>query len=64
MPLSLSSTSPTNRWPLNTVRWLVGNAGQAIVKPCPAPCNASSSASVTGPMLPWAVLSNVEQYLK
>ena len=27
MPLSLSSTSPTNRWPLKTVRWLSGNAG-------------------------------------
>ena len=49
---------------LQALRWLVGNAGQAIVKPWPAPCSASSSASVTGPMLPRGVESKVEQYLK
>ena len=64
MPLSLSNTSPTNKCPLNTVRWFSGKAGQAMVKPWPGPCSASSSASVTGPMLPWGVESNVEQYLK
>ena len=61
MPESLSRASPTNRWPLNTVRWLSGNAGVAMVKSVPSAC---ISASVTGPMLPSAVLSNVEQYLK
>ena len=40
------------------------NAGHTIVKPCPGPCSASSSASVTGPMLPAGVESKVEQYLK
>ena len=65
MPLSCSNTSPTNKWPLNTVRWLSGNAGVAIVKPgSPEGDKASSNASVTGPMLPFAELSNVEQYLK
>lgn len=61
MPLSLSRTSPTNRWPLKTVRWLSGKAGVAMVK---SQSRASISASVTGPMLPRAVLSKVEQYLK
>ena len=40
---------------------LSGNAGVAIVKSVPS---VSISASVTGPMLPCAVLSKVEQYLK
>ena len=61
MPLSDSSRSPTKRWPLNTVRWLSGKAGVAMVKSQPS---ASISASVTGPMLPAGVLSKVEQYLK
>jgi hypothetical protein len=61
MPDSFSSTSPTNRWPLKTVRPLSGKAGVAIEK---SVCSASISASVTGPMLPCAVLSKVEQYLK
>lgn len=61
MPLSLSSTSPTNRWPLKTERWLSGNAGMAIVNGVPM---AAISASTTGPMLPTGVLSKVEQYLK
>ena len=37
-----------------------GSAGQAIVKSAPS---ASSSASLTGPMLPRSVESKVEQYL-
>ena len=61
MPLSLNSTSPTNRWPLNTVRPLSGKAGVAMVK---SVLSASISASATGPMLPAGVLSKVEQYLK
>ena len=43
------------------VRPLAGNAGQAMVK---GDASASSSASATGPMLPAAVESKVEQYLK
>ena len=61
IPESLSSTSPTKRCPLKTVRWLSGKAGVAMVK---SVSSASISASVTGPMLPCAVLSKVEQYLK
>ena len=61
MPLSESSTSPTNRWPLKTVRPLSGNAGVAIVK---RQSSASISASSTGPMLPRGVESKVEQTLK
>jgi hypothetical protein len=61
MPDSCSSTLPTNRCPLNTVRPFSGNDGQAMVKPVPS---ASISASVTGPMLPAGVEWNVEQYLK
>ena len=65
IPLSLSSTSPTNKWPLNTVRWLSGNAGVAMVK---GQFSASINASVTGPILPRTSplyqLSKVEQYLK
>ena len=65
IPLSLSNTSPTNKWPLNTVRWLSGKAGVAMVK---GQLSASISASVTGPILPRTSplyqLSKVEQYLK
>jgi hypothetical protein len=61
MPLSESSTSPTKRWPLKTVRALSGNAGVAIVKSQPS---SSISASSTGPMLPRGVESKVEQTLK
>ena len=61
MPDSLSSTSPTNKYPLNTVRPLSGKAGVAMVKLVPS---AAIRASVTGPMLPSGVLSKVEQYLK
>ncbi len=43
------------------VRPFSGKAGQAIAKSLPS---ASSSASATGPMLPAAVESKVEQYLK
>jgi 2,4-dienoyl-CoA reductase-like NADH-dependent reductase (Old Yellow Enzyme family) len=40
-------------------------AGVAMVKPAPGRSpSASIRASVTGPMLPSAVLSKVEQYLK
>ena len=61
MPLSESSTSPTKRWPLKTVRALSGNAGVAIVKSQPS---SSINASSTGPMLPRGVESKVEQTLK
>ncbi len=61
MPDSFSSSSPTNRWPLKTVRLLSGKAGVAMVKSVPSAC---ISASVTGPMFPLSVLSKVEQYLK
>jgi hypothetical protein len=61
MPESLSSTSPTNRWPWNTVRPFSGNAGVTQQKPLP---RASSSASATGPMFPSGVESKVEQTLK
>ena len=61
MPLSCSRASPTKRWPLNTLRRFLGNAGQAMVKSVPS---AAISASATGPMLPASVESKVEQYLK
>ncbi|MNG95851.1 hypothetical protein D3C79_548970 [compost metagenome] len=61
MPDSFSNVSPTNRWPLNRVRWFSGKAGQARAN---GVSSASSKASATGPMLPCAVESKVEQYLK
>ena len=61
MPLSLRSTSPTNRYPLKMVRWFSGKAGQAMVNRVPS---AVMRAEVTGPMLPSSVESKVEQYLK
>lgn len=60
MPLSLSSRSPTNRWPCQTVRPAAGKAGQKITASAPS---ASASASATGPILPCGVESKVEQYL-
>ena len=61
MPLSDNRTSPTNRWPKNTVRPASGNAGQTGANLAPS---ASSNASATGPMLPRSVESKVEQTLK
>jgi hypothetical protein len=43
------------------VRPFSGKAGQAMVKSLSSAC---SSASATGPILPSAVESKVEQYLK
>ena len=62
MPLSDSSTSPTKRWPLKTVRPFSGKAGHGDREV--GQSIASISASVTGPMLPRGVESKVEQYLK
>jgi hypothetical protein len=61
MGLSDSSRSPTNRWPLKTVRAFSGKAGVTMAKSAPS---SSISGSVTGPMLPCGVLSKVEQTLK
>jgi hypothetical protein len=59
--LSDSSRSPTNRWPLNTVRPFSGKAGVTMAK---SAASSASSASATGPMLPCGVESKVEQTLK
>src|SRR3989344_1393288 len=61
MPDSLSNWSCTNKCPRKPVRAFAGKAGQARVKSL---SSDSSKASLTGPMLPSAVESNVEQYLK
>jgi hypothetical protein len=60
MPLSLSSWSPTNRWPRKTVRPFSGKAGQAMAKRPPARHQRlGHRADVAG-----GVESKVEQYLK
>ncbi|CPU63017.1 Uncharacterised protein [Mycobacteroides abscessus] len=60
MGLRSSGSSPTNRWPRNTVRPASGKPGTTTALRAPV---SSSSASATGPMLPSGVESNVEQYL-
>jgi hypothetical protein len=61
MPLSDSSWSPTNRWPLNTVRPFSGKAGQAMANRRAQRVHQrlGHRADVAG-----GVESKVEQYLK
>ncbi len=61
MGLSSSRSSWTKSRPRYTVRPVAGKEGTTTVRRSPV---SASSASVTGPMLPRGVESNVEQYLK
>ena len=60
IPDSLSGFPFTNICPKNTVLPASGKEGQAMVK---STFNSSIIASVTGPIFPSFVESNVEQYL-
>lgn len=61
IPDSLSSTPFTKRWPCTTVRPFCGRAGQWTIT---GVRRSFINASLTGPILPVGVESNVEQYLK